>query len=139
MKSLALVVLLLVLSSGAARAQTTQARNELEKAGLLGRVKSVELWRIEYALGDGGSVESKRERVRKTSYDEQGRRAEEVTYDRAGSASRRLVYTYDAAGRNNGYEEYSSLLDKGLSKPRRHVYALDGAGRTTEYTVYDSD
>ena len=139
MKPLALVVLLLVLSSGAARAQTTQAKSDLEKAGLAGRVKSVEVWRVEYALSDGGSVESRRERVRKASYDEQGRRAEEVTYDQAGAASQRLVYTYDAEGRNTGYEEYSSLLDKGLSKPRRHVYALDAAGRTTEYTVYDSD
>jgi hypothetical protein len=139
MRSFAFVVLLLVLSSGAAWAQSEEGKSDLERAGLAGRVKSVELWRIEYALGDGGSVEYRRNHVSKTSYDEQGRRAEEVTYDQAGSVSQRLVYTYDAAGRSTGYEEYSGLLDKGLSKPRRHVYALDDAGRRTEYTVYDSN
>ena len=140
MKSLALSLLLVVASSsGAARAQAGEGKSDVEKAGLAGRVKSVELVRVEYAFKDGRGVESKRGIVRKTIYDEQGRRAEEVMYDQGGSPSARNVYTYDAAGRSTGYEEYNSVLDRSLSKPRRHVYTLDGAGRTVEYTVYESD
>lgn len=137
MKSLALGLLLFVaFSSGAPGGE---GKSDVEKAGLKGRVRSVEVSRVEYTFKDGRSVEAGRKPVRKTSYDEQGRRVEEVTYDQAGSVSQRLVYTYDAEGRNTGYEEYASLVDRSLSKPRRHVYALDGAGRTVEYTVYDSD
>ena len=46
MKSLAFVGLLLVLSSGPTRAQSEDGKSDLERAGLAGRVKSVELWRI---------------------------------------------------------------------------------------------
>jgi hypothetical protein len=139
MKSFALVVVLLVSSCGAVRAQSVQAKNGLEQSEFTGRVKLVEVGRIEYALRDGRSVEGRRIPLRKTAYDARGRRAEEVTYDQTGSVSGRSVYTYDAAGRNTGHEEYSSLSDKSLAKPRRHVYVLDGAGRPVEYTVYDSD
>ena len=140
MKSLALSLLLFVVfSPGAVWVQGGEGKSDVEKAGLKGRVKSVEVSRVEYALKDGRSVEARRTPFRKTIYDEQGRRVEEVTYGQAGSVSQRLVYTYDAEGRNTGYEEYSSLVDKSLSKPRRHVYALDGAGRMVEYTVYESD
>jgi hypothetical protein len=139
MKSFALALLLFVLSSGAVRAQTTQAKSELEQSGLAGRVKSLETWRIEYALREGVSVEGRRVLVRKTTYDEQGRKAEDVSYDQSGSPSRRAVYAYDAEGRSTGYDEFSGLLDKSLANPRRHVYKLDGVGRRVEYTVYESD
>ena len=138
MKSFAVVLSLLVLLSGA-RAQTGQGRNDPEKAGLAGRVKSVEVWRVEYVLGSAGSVEARRALFRRTTYDEAGNRDEEVTYPPGGSSYSRSVYTYDAAGRNTGYEEYSTIADKGSGKPRRHVYKLDDAGRTSEYTVYESD
>jgi hypothetical protein len=138
MKSLALALLLVVLSCGAAAAQAPEVRSDVEKAGLAGRVRYVEVGRVEYTLKDGGSVESARLLVRKSSYDERGNKVEEVSYDRGGSPSGRNVYTYDAAGRNTGYEEYVSLVDPSLKKPRRHVYALDGAGRPSEYTVYDT-
>lgn len=138
MKSFALAVLLFVLSSGA-HAQTGEGKNDLEKAGLAGRVKSLEVWRVDYSRGEGGSVEGRRVPFRKTTYNAEGNRVEEVSYDPSGAASGKNVYTYDAAGRSTGYEEYSSLWDKSLTKPRRHVYRLDGAGRMSEYTVYESD
>lgn len=138
MKSLALVLLLFALSSGA-RAQGGEGKSDLEKAGLAGRVKSVEVWRVDYSRGEGGKSEARRVLFRKTTYNEEGNRVEEVTYDPSGSPSGKYVYTYDAAGRNTGYEEYSSLLDKSLTRPRRHVYRLDDAGRMLEYTVYEAD
>jgi hypothetical protein len=140
MKSLVLSLLLVVLSCvGAAGAQGGEGKNDLERAGLKGRVKSVEVWRVEYTIKDGGSVEGRRNRVSKTTYDERGNRAEVVTYGEDGSPSARHVYTYDAEGRGTGYEEYNAILDKSLTRPRRHVYALDGAGRMVENTVYESD
>src|ERR1044072_3904787 len=140
MKSLALCLLLFVsFSSGAAPAQTTQAKNDLEKSGLAGRVKTLEMGQIEYAFRDGRSVESRRVPILKTTYDEQGRKGEQVSYNQSGAPSQRLVYTFDAAGRSTGYEEYNGVVDRNLGTPRRHVYTLDDAGRTTEYVVYDSD
>jgi hypothetical protein len=141
MKSL-MISLLLVVSCFPvpARAQAGEGKNDVERAGLAGRVKSVEAGRVGYTLKDGRSVEGRRVLVQKTTYDERGNKAEEVTYGEGGSPSQRLVYTYDAAGRNTGYEEqYSGASDKSLSKPRRHVYRLDAAGRRVEYTVYESD
>lgn len=137
MKSLALVLSLFVLSSGA-RAQGGEGKNDVEKAGLAGRVKSVEVWRVEYPLGGGGGVEARRVLFRKTTYGEAGNRVEEVTYPPGSSSYSRNVYTYDAAGRNTGYEEYSTVADKS-GRPRRHVYRLDAAGRMSEYTVYEAD
>ena len=137
MKSFALVLLLFVIPSGA-RGQTGEGKNDLEKAGLAGRVKSVEVWRVEYPLAGGVGVEARRVLFRKTTYGESGNRIDEVTYPPGGSSHSRRVYTYDAAGRNTGYEEYSTVADKG-GKPRRHVYRLDDAGRMTEYTVYEAD
>jgi hypothetical protein len=102
-------------------------------------VKSLEVWRVDYARGEGASARARRVLFRRTNYDEAGNRADEVTYDASGSPSGKHVYTYDGAGRNTGYEEYIGILDKSLTKPRRHVYSLDAAGRTWEYTVYESD
>lgn len=138
MKSFALAVLLFVLPSGA-RAQTGEGKNDVEKAGLAGRVKSVEVWRVEYPLAADGGVESRRVLFRRTTYDGAGNRIEEVTHSPGSSSYSRLVYTYDAAGRNTGYEEYSTVADKSSDQPRRHVYKLDDAGRMSEYTVYESD
>ncbi len=137
MKSLALGLLLFVAFSSGARGG--EGKSDVERAGLKGRVKSVEVSRVEYTLKDGRSIEARRVPFRKTVYDEQGRRVEEVTHDQTGSVTQRLVYTYDAEGRNTGYEEYASVSGKNATRPRRHVYALDGAGRTVEYTVYESD
>lgn len=140
MKSLALSLLLVVSASpGAAWAQAGEGKNDVERAGLVGRVKSLEVGRIEFTLKDGRSVEGGRVLVRRTTFDERGNKVEEVTHGEGGPPLQRLVYTYDAEGRGTGYEEYSSAADENLSKPRRHVYALDGAGRRVEYTVYDSD
>ena len=140
MKFLVMSLLLVLLSCvGGARAQTGEGKHDVERAGLAGRVKSLEAGRIEYTIKDGRSVEGRRVLVQKTTYNERGNKVEEVTYGEGGSPIQKLVYTYDAEGRNTGYEEYASMLDKSLSKPRRHVYALDGAGRRVEYTVYDSD
>ena len=140
MKSLALGLLLVVsASSGAVWAQGGEGKSDVERAGLAGRVRSVEAGRIEYTVKDGRGVEARRVPVRKTTYDERGNKAEEVMYGEGGAPSARAVYTYDAAGRNTGYEEYHTAFDKSLSKPRRHVYTLDGAGRRVEYTVYEPD
>ncbi|MBV9926014.1 MAG: hypothetical protein JOZ96_13430 [Acidobacteria bacterium] len=140
MKSLSLVLLLLVLSPGGARAQeAARVKSDAERAGLAGRVKYVEVGRVEYTLGEGGSAEGVRLIMRRTSFDERGNKTEEVSYDQGGSPSSRVAYTFDEAGRNTGYEEYASLVDTNLKKPRRHAYKFDEAGRRVEYNVYDSD
>ncbi|HST53316.1 MAG TPA: hypothetical protein VLJ61_14995 [Pyrinomonadaceae bacterium] len=143
MKCLALALLLFAAAATHAQVVTVindpKAKNDLEKSGLLGRVKSVEFGRIEYPLKDGRATEGKRNPIQKTDYNEDGNMVEQVTFDRKGFVEERRVLTYDAAGRNTGYDEYSSIVDKSLSKPRRHVYTLDYAGRTLEYDVFDSD
>jgi hypothetical protein len=139
MKYLGLVSLLLGLLLGVSVDSYAQVKNSSETSGLTGCVKSVELSRIEYALKDGKSVEGKPVPIQTIAFDEDGNKTEQVTYDRSGSATDRLVYTYDAAGRNTGYDEYSSIVDKSLSTARRHVYKLDDAGRTIEHAVFDSD
>jgi hypothetical protein len=125
--------LLLVALSSAARAQSTTAQSELEQAGLAGRVKSVEVGRIEYVLRDGRSVEGRRITASKTTYDEQGRKAEEVWYDQHRSPSGRAVYTHDAAGRMVGYNVYNSD-GTGAS---RFTYAYDAGGNKTEEASYN--
>jgi hypothetical protein len=136
MKSFALGLLLLVAASFPANGQT---QTDVEKSGLAGRVKSVEFGRVEYVLKDGKSAEGKRIPLQKTTFNDAGNKIEQETFDQSGSPLERLVYTYDAAGRNTGYDEYSSIVDKSLSKPRRHIYTLDVLGRTVEYAVFDSD
>src|SRR5919205_2386420 len=112
MKSLVLGLLLFLFSCPAvARAQGEGRGSDAERAGLSGRVKSVETWRVEYTLKEGHAVEGRRVPFFKTTYDEQGRKAEEVRYGDDGSPSARNVYTYDAEGRATGYEEYSGILD----------------------------
>src|SRR5918911_749807 len=143
MKCFILALLLFVAAATHAQVVTVandpKAKNDLEKSGLSGRVKSVEFGRIEYPLKDGKATEGKRNPIQKTTYNEDGNKAEQLTFDRNGSVEERLVFTYDAAGRNTGYAEYSSIVDKTLSKPRKHVYMLDYAGRTVEYDVFNSD
>lgn len=57
MKALVLGLLLSVLSFPcAARAQARQS--DVARLGLKGRVKSLELWRVEYTIRDGASVEA---------------------------------------------------------------------------------
>ena len=138
MKSLVLGLLLSVLSfHGAARAQTGQS--DVERLGLKGRVKSSELWRVEYTIRDGASVEARRRPIRKVVFDGEGKKVEEVTYDQNGKPSAPNVYVYKAAGKHAGFDAYGGPLDRGPGQPRRHVYLLDDAGRPSEYTVYDSD
>jgi len=51
----------------------------------------------------------------------------------------KYIHTYDAMGRNTGYEEYSATLDKNLTVSQRHAYVLDEKGRKIEYIAYESN
>lgn len=138
MKSLVLGLLLFVLSFPCgARAQAGQS--DVERLGLKGRVKSLELWRVEYTVRDGASVEARRRPIQRLVFDGEGRKVEEVSYDQNGKPSAPSVHVYKVAGKPVDYDAYRSPLDRGPGKPRWHVHVLDGAGRQSEYIVYDPD
>ena len=126
---------LLVLSLLSVTPTVSQTKTDKDRDGLLGPVKKVEAYLIEFA---GKDVE-KRRRWHTTTYNPEGNILEKVTYDQNDAILEKLVHTYDANGRNTGYEEYPALLDKTLTIPRRHVYKLDEAGRRVEYTLFESN
>ena len=74
-----------------------------------------------------------------TSFNETCHRIETLSYGPKGEKLERRVYTYDPFGRNTGYLEFSSILDKSLATSRKHTYVLDGEGRIVEYLVFESD
>jgi hypothetical protein len=112
-----------------------QKKADREKDGLTGPISTIETGRIDYSLIEGRTVEGKGVRSQVTSYNGEGQRLERSTFDPKGEILERLVYTYDAGGRNTGYEEYY----KAATKPRRHVFLLDDKGNQTEYKVYEAD
>ena len=75
----------------------------------------------------------------RTSFNETCHRIEALSYGPNGEKLERRVYTYDPSGRNTGYLEFSSILDKSLATSRKHTYVLDGEGRIIGYLVFESD
>jgi len=127
------IILLLCLSFGI-QAQAPK-KSDWEKDGLAGPVKRIELWRIEYQLENGRTVENKRVLLRATSYNSEGGKDEQVDFDPFGKRQQKIVYTYDSLGRFTGYDEYYRDADN----PRKHIYFLNSDGNPTEYNVYDAD
>jgi len=120
-------------------AVTAQDKIDCRHEGLVGPVKTVESGRIEYPLIDGKGTEGPRLLTRQTSYNERCDRTEMTQYGPDGKIIERLVYTFDGLGRNTGYDEFNSIVDKNLATPRKHIYVVDNSARVTEYTVWDSN
>jgi len=133
------VLSLLILSSLWIRPILSQTKTDRDRAGLVGPVKRLEAYLVLFSLKDGSTVEGKRRALEITSYNSEGNISKKVSYDQTGAITVRYIHTYDARGRNTGFEEYSAILDKSLTIPRRHVYTLDEEGRRVEYIVFESD
>ena len=116
----------------------SQTKIDKERDDLVGPVKRVEAYLIEFVTKDNQIVEKKRRR-HITTYNTEGNIAERALYNQNNAIAARELYTYDAHGRSTGYEEYTPWLDKTLTIPRRHVYTLNAAGRRVEYTVFESN
>ena len=106
---------------------------------LVGPVKTVEQVRVGYAFHDGNLSETARLLFRKTNYDRDGNRIEQITYQGKGEIIEKLVYTYDALKRNTVYDEYFHLTGQALLGPRKHIYTLDANGRPVDFILYESD
>ena len=117
----------------------SQTKTDRDRAELVGPVKRVEAYLVDFDMNDGGSVEKKRRPWYSTTYNSEGNISEKVSYDQTGAIIEKLIHTYDAQGRNTGYEEYSAIMDKSLSIPRRHLYTFDEEGRRVEYAVFESE
>ncbi len=117
----------------------SQTKTDKDRDQLVGPVKSVEAYLIDFVRKDNQDVEQPRRPWYVTTYNSEGNISERTSYDPSGAVTARYVHTYDANGRSTGYEEYAALLDKTLTIPRRHVYRLNEEGRRVEYTVFESD
>jgi hypothetical protein len=130
----ALTFALLALSIAAAQGMADRKQYEL-----LGPVKTIEVGRIDYTPNGGKNVAGKRIPRQKITFNEDGNKTEEISYDESGAISSKSVYTYDKQGRPTDYLTYSSGADKTLSKSQKNVYKLDDKGNVIEYTVYQFD
>ena len=117
----------------------SQTKSDKERDELVGPVKSVDGYLIDFVKKDDRMVEGKRRPWHTTTYNTEGNISDKVTYDPSGAITARYVHTYDGNGRSTGYEEYAALLDKSLTIPRRHVYRLNEQGRKVEYIVFESN
>ena len=117
----------------------SQTKTDKDRDGLVGPVKRVEAYLINFVRKDNGVAEEQRRRWHTTTYNTEGNISEKTSYDQSDAITVRLVHTYDASGRSTGYEEYAALLDKTLTIPRRHVYTLNEEGRKIEYIVFESN
>ncbi len=116
----------------------SQTKTDKERDDLVGPVKRVEVYLVEFVGQDNQIVEKKRRR-HITTYSTLGNMAERVLYDQNDKIMARDLYTFDADGRSTGYEEYVLWIDKASTMPRRHVYTLNAEGRKVEYTVFESN
>ena len=116
-----------------------QRRTDREKAGLIGPVKSLEAYIIDFGLKDKQTIDGARRPWHSLTYNLEGNITERVSYDHLGHIYNRYIHTYDLKGRCTGYEEYSSAVDKTLATPRKHIYTLDDQGARIEYKVIGSD
>ena len=135
MKLLACFLLLLTTSLGlAAQEPPTRARDELK-----GPVRTIESGTIDFVLKDGKRIEGTPRVAKILKFDERGNRTEATTFDPDGGIAERMVYKYDALGRNTGSDEYYSLARKLVTNPRRRIYTLDHNGKVVEMIVYEAD
>src|SRR5687768_16590931 len=135
MKLLVCFLLLLTTSLGlAAQEPPTRARDELK-----GPVRTIESGTIDFVLKDGKRVEGTPRVAKILKFDERGNRTEATTFDPDGGIAERMVYKYDALGRNTGSDEYYSLARKVVTNPRRRIYTLDHNGKVVEMIVYEAD
>ena len=116
----------------------SQTKTDKDRDQLVGPVKSVEAYLVEFVKKDNRFVEKRRAWYTNT-YNTDGNYSEKLSYDNNGEISSKNVHTYDGTGRSTGYEEYAALLDKTLTIPRRHVYKLNEEGRKVEYVVLESN
>ena len=121
MKTLLALVIVSLLWSSAVNAQK---KTDKDQAGLIGSVKSVEVYIIDFVMKDGKIEQGERRHWHSTTYNPGGNIIERLSYDPLGHIAEKLVYTYDTRGRNTGYEEYPAILDKTLTIPRKHIYTL---------------
>jgi YD repeat-containing protein len=131
------IILSLLVVSSAAPCQ--EPAPTLARDRLLGPVKTVEYGRIGYVLSDERWIESKKVPIQKLTFDEQGNRTESINYQANGQITEKLVYTYDALGRNTGYEEHYNPESKTYTGPRRHTFNLDENGRVVEFILYEAN
>ncbi|HEY9285170.1 MAG TPA: hypothetical protein VIP46_17080 [Pyrinomonadaceae bacterium] len=131
----------LLVTLGCACASYSQPRSDAEKAGLLGRVKSVEFGRIKYALRDGRGVEGRKIPVQLTAFNEDGATAEVTSFKEDGSISGKTGYLYDDQGRNVGTETNYSMGQGAEERAykQRIVYTLDERGNRAEEVGYQTD
>src|SRR2546421_7053096 len=118
---LLLLCFILLISANVAVAQDLP--RTVDREHLLGPVKFVEHFRVNFRRYNGQIVEGNRQIFRKLGFDERGNATEAITYQ-DGAVLERLVYTYDALRRNTGYDEYYSLSKEQLHGPRKHIYTL---------------
>ncbi len=116
-----------------------QGRDDKKQHDLVGPVKTVEVGRLECTLKNGKSVAGKRIPNHTITFNEDGNKTEEVSYDQSGSIINRNVYAYDKEGRLKSYDSYSSAVDKTLSTPQKNAYKLDDKGNVIEYVNYQPD
>lgn len=117
----------------------SQTKTDRDRDQLVGPVKTVNAYLIDFVRKDNRMVEGTRRPWYTTTYNVEGNISERASYDPNGTIAARYVHTYDPNGRSTGYEEYASLLDKTLTIPRRHVYTLNDEGRRVEYIVFESN
>jgi len=129
--------LLLLTTSVALAAQEPPPNLALDR--LKGPVRTIKSGTVGFVLKDGKRVENTRRVAKILRFDERGNRTEATTLDSDGTVSERLVYSYDALGRNTGYEEYYRLAGKAMGDPRRHIYTLDHNGKIVERISYEAD
>ena len=120
-------------------AANAQGRADREQAGLIGPVKSVEAYLIDFGMNDGKTIQGARRLWHSVTYNLDGNITERISYDHLGRISGKFIHTFDLKGRCTGYEEYSSAVDKTLTAPRKHIYTLDENGSRIEYKVIGSD
>ena len=117
-----------------------QGRDDKKPHDLVGPVKTVEVGRIEYTLRDGKGVAGGRLPHYRITFNEAGRKTEEITYElQSGTVTNKVVYAYDKQGRLQDYETYSSVVDKTLSQPQKSSYKYDEKGNVVEFVYYQSD
>jgi hypothetical protein len=91
---------------------TAQTKSDRERANLFGAVRIIKSETIEFSMNEGKIVEGRHIPRQNISFNNEGNKTEDIVYDSQGAILEKIVSTFDAMGRTNGYEEYSSTVDK---------------------------